>query len=84
MGELLGYRAHDLDVDRLGQPRQLFQGIGGCPGLIRTLDGDQEGLLSWAVGGLGRAWNGNLLGFRSDSEGLLIVPRRDDGSFSRS
>ena len=78
MGELLGYRAHDLDVDGFGQPRQLFQGIGGCPGLIRMLDGDQKGLFSWAVGGMGRAWNGSLLDvFVSlDSDGFLIIPRR--------
>jgi hypothetical protein len=42
---------------------------------VLTLDGDQEGMFGWAVGGMGRAWNGNLLGITSD-EGLLIVPRR--------
>jgi hypothetical protein len=78
MRELLGYRAHDLDVDGLCQPRQLFQRIGGCPGLVLTLDGDQEGMFGWAVGGMGRAWNGDLLGVIVilDSDGLLIVPRR--------
>jgi hypothetical protein len=25
---------------------------------------------------MGRAWNGNLLGFMSDGEGQLIIPRR--------
>jgi hypothetical protein len=74
--EFLGYRAHDLDVDGFGQPRQLFQGIGCCPGLILTLDGYQEGLFGWAVGGMGRAWNGNLLRIVSDNAGFLIVPRR--------
>src|SRR4051812_15148305 len=49
MGELLRYRADDLDVDGFGQPRQLFQRIGGSPGLILTLDGDQEGMFGWAV-----------------------------------
>jgi hypothetical protein len=62
MRELLGHRAHDLDVDGLGQPRQLFQRIGGCPGLILTLDGDQERMFGRAVGGMWRAWNGSLLG----------------------
>ena len=40
MGELLRYRANDLDVDGFGQPRQFFQRIGGSPRLILTLDGD--------------------------------------------
>jgi len=62
MCELLGYRADDLDVDGFSKPRQFFQRIGGCPGLVLTLDGDQEGMFGWAVGGMGRAWNGNLLG----------------------
>ena len=64
MRELLCYRADDLNVDGFGQPRQFFQRIGGRPGLILTLDGDQESLFSWAVGRMGRAWNGNLLGTR--------------------
>jgi hypothetical protein len=62
MRELLRYRTHDLDVDGLGQPRQFFQRIGGSPGLILPLDGDQEGMFGRAVGGMGRAWNGSLLG----------------------
>ena len=74
MRELLGDRAHNFDVDGFGQPRQLFQGIGCRPGLILPLDGDQEGLFSRVVGGMGRAWNGNLLGMMSDSGGFLIVP----------
>jgi hypothetical protein len=74
MRELLGDRAHDLNVDGFGQPCQLFQGIGCRPGLILTLDGDQEGLFSWAVSGMGRAWNGNLLGITSDSGEFLIIP----------
>ena len=74
MRQLLGYRAHDLDVDSFGQSRQLFQGIGCRPGLMLTLDGDQEGLFSWAVGGMGRAWNVNLLWIKSDSGGNPIVP----------
>jgi hypothetical protein len=62
MGELLRYRANDLDVNGFGQPRQFFQRIGGSPRLILTLDGDQERMFGWAVGGMGRAWNGSLLG----------------------
>jgi hypothetical protein len=77
MRELLSYRAHDLDIDGFGQPRQLFQGIGCRPGLILTLDGDQESLFSWAVGGMGRAWNGNLLEITSDSGEFLIIPWSD-------
>jgi hypothetical protein len=73
MGELLGYRADDLDVDGFGEPCQLFQGVGGCPGLMLTLDGDQEGMFGWAVGGMWRAWNGNLLSVFSGSGGLFIV-----------
>ena len=38
-----------------------------------TLDGDQKGMFGWAVGGMRRAWNGNLLGVISSSDGLLIV-----------
>ena len=76
MRELLGDRAYDLDVDGLGQARQLFQRIGGSPGLILAFDGDQESMFGGAVGGMGRAWNGNLLGITSYGEGLLIVPRR--------
>jgi hypothetical protein len=64
MSQLLGHRAHDLDVDSFGQPRQLFERIGGGPGLVLTLDGDQESVFGGAVGGMGRAWNGNLLGRR--------------------
>jgi hypothetical protein len=78
MRELLGHRAHDLDVDGFGQPRQFFQRIGGSPGLILALDGDQEGMFGWTAGGMGRAWNVNLLVVivNLDSDGLVIVPRR--------
>jgi hypothetical protein len=62
MRELLGYRADNLDLDGFSQPRQFFQRIGGSPRLILTLDGDQERMFGWAVGGMGRAWNGSLLG----------------------
>ena len=78
MRELLRYRADDLDVDGFGQPRQFFQRIGSRPGLILTLDGDQKGMFGWAVGGMGRAWNGDLLDVivMLDSNGTLSVPRR--------
>jgi hypothetical protein len=79
MRELLGYRADDLDVDGFGEPCQLFQGVGGCPGLMLTLDGDQEGMFGWAVGGMWRAWNGNLLGIMSDGEGRFIVAPGNKG-----
>jgi hypothetical protein len=62
MRELLGDRAYDLDVDGFGQPRQFFQRIGGRPGLVLTLDGDEKSVFGGAVGGMWRAWNGNLLG----------------------
>ena len=74
MGELLGHRAYDLDVDGFGQPRQFFQRVGGSPGLVLMLDGDQEGMFGGAVGGMGRAWNGNLLGITFNSDGPPIVP----------
>jgi hypothetical protein len=78
MRELLGHRAHDFDVDRFGQTGQFLQRISGSPRLILTLDGNQERMFGWVVGGMWGAWNGSLLGVivNLDSDGLRIVLRR--------
>ncbi|MGH2613906.1 MAG: hypothetical protein ACRDJC_01600 [Thermomicrobiales bacterium] len=71
-------RSDDVDIDRLGQTRELLQRIGCRPGLARPLDGDQERVFGGAVGGEWDAWNGNLLELISDDDGLLIVPPTND------
>jgi hypothetical protein len=58
VGESLRDRPDDLDVDGFGEAGQLFQRVGGRPGLTRPLDGDQERMLGGAVGGEWCAWNG--------------------------
>jgi hypothetical protein len=69
MSELLGDRADDLDVDRLGQSGKFLERVGGSPGLRRALDGDQQRVLGRVVGGEWGARNGSLLGLRAATEG---------------
>ena len=51
VGELLGHRADNLDVDRLCQSGQLLERVGGLPGLPGLFDGDEQGVLDGTVGG---------------------------------
>jgi hypothetical protein len=68
VGELLGDRPDDFDVDRLGQPGQLFERIGGGPGLSGALDGDEQGVLGGTVGRKWDASDGSLLGMASSMD----------------
>jgi hypothetical protein len=79
VGELLSDRADDLDVDGLGQAGELFQRIGGGPGLAGALDGDQERMLGGLVGRKRIAWYGSLLGTICNSAERSSVPVQGAG-----
>ena len=61
MAQLLGDRADDLDIDRLGQARQLFERVLHIPGVAVFVDGDQESMFDWPAGGHAVVGNGTYL-----------------------
>src|SRR5690606_36281052 len=57
MTKLLDHRAHDLDVDRLGEARQLLEGILRRPRLVLRLDGNEKRPLLFGSGFLSMKFN---------------------------
>ncbi len=63
VSELLRDRADDLDIDRLGQPRQLLERVSRCPLLLLLFDSNKQRLLGRALGDDGFACDTACLSF---------------------